>query len=129
MYDESNKRRDASRCKENVTHYIGNWPQDPVSCSRPASKDGYCKQHHPDAVKARQAAAQAKFDAKVAARLKPYSRIEQLECAVAELREALISCVEEMDQAISDRDMHLAFIEAYNDACEFLARLDGDNHV
>lgn len=41
-------------------------------CERKAWKDGYCKQHHPDSVKARhekrQAKWQAEFDAKRAAR-------------------------------------------------------------
>ena len=33
-------------------------------CSRKAVKDGYCKQHHPDSVKARDDASMAKFRAK-----------------------------------------------------------------
>lgn len=38
------------KCKEKVYNSLG-WKYFP--CSRYASKDGYCKQHHPDSVRAR----------------------------------------------------------------------------
>ena len=67
-------------------------------CLRNAWKDGYCKQHHPDTVAARDAAAKKRFDAKWAnhpiARLgKAQARISTLEAEVAELRERLASAV------------------------------------
>jgi hypothetical protein len=37
-----------------------------VQCSRKPWRDGYCKQHHPDTVKARNEASQARYDAKSA---------------------------------------------------------------
>ena len=40
------------RCKAQVSDSVG-WHH--FQCSRYAVKDGYCKQHHPDAVAARQA--------------------------------------------------------------------------
>ena len=43
-----------------------------------------------------------------------------LECTVAELRGLLDTCTRRMAEAIDDTDMHVTFIEAYNDACAFL---------
>ena len=39
---------DKKKCKKQVWN---NW--NPCQCSRNAAKDGYCKQHHHDSVKAR----------------------------------------------------------------------------
>lgn len=39
------------KCKENVSDHTGFYF---YPCSRKAWKDGYCKQHHPESVKARQ---------------------------------------------------------------------------
>lgn len=49
---------------QNVKH--GEWTA--VPCSRKAVRDGWCAQHHPDAVKARQAQSNARFVAQQAAR-------------------------------------------------------------
>jgi len=49
----------AEQCKEQM---FKDWHFH--QCSRKAVKDGYCKQHHPDSVKARADAAQAKWDAR-----------------------------------------------------------------
>lgn len=39
------------RCKEKVFH---SWQFGGSQCSRKSVKDGYCKQHHPDAIKKRE---------------------------------------------------------------------------
>lgn len=53
-------------------------------CSRNATVDGYCKQHHPDTVKARRAASSARADAKY-----QNSPIRRLMNRNAELKELL----------------------------------------
>lgn len=40
----------------------------PETCSRRAWKDGYCKQHHPDTVKSRNASRQEKYEAEYKAK-------------------------------------------------------------
>lgn len=42
-----------NQCKETVIRYTGTWPH-AGRCSRKAVRDGYCKQHHPDAVAERE---------------------------------------------------------------------------
>lgn len=51
------------KCKEKVWP-SGAWHSSP--CARNATRDGYCAQHHPEAVKARRDASRAKFDAQYA---------------------------------------------------------------
>lgn len=52
----------AEQCKEIVGR--GSGIKGSVGqCSRPAVKDGYCKQHHPDAVAARRAEKRARRSA------------------------------------------------------------------
>ena len=53
-------------CKKRV--YGGSWGGSP--CSRRAKRDGFCTQHHPDAVTARQRKSKEKHDADWAARKK-----------------------------------------------------------
>jgi hypothetical protein len=53
---------DYTRCCEEVSAYVGNWPQF-SQCSRPRGHgpdSAYCKQHDPEVVKARRAKADAK---------------------------------------------------------------------
>lgn len=49
----------SDRCKELVPN---NFSVTFRRCARKAVKDGYCKQHHPDSVKARQDKANARFE-------------------------------------------------------------------
>lgn len=77
-----------SRCKEDVSDG-GRWPHF-HRCSRRAVKDGYCRQHHPDAVAARQYAAgeryREKWDNSPQMKLvRANERIAELECQIAEL--------------------------------------------
>lgn len=47
-------------CKEMCpTNFGGNHSN--ISCSRPAKKDGYCLQHHPDSIKKREVKANDKW--------------------------------------------------------------------
>lgn len=50
-----------SRCQE-IVHPAEIWYRS-HQCTRKAVKDGYCKQHHPDEVAAREAARRAKHSA------------------------------------------------------------------
>lgn len=49
-------------CKERVYHARGTWGGSP--CARVATRDGYCAQHHPEAVRARDADRKARWKAK-----------------------------------------------------------------
>ena len=51
---------DETRCKEKVWERSG-WPR-AYQCNRKAVKDGYCKQHHPDAVKEREDKSQQRYE-------------------------------------------------------------------
>lgn len=61
-------REMSEKCCENVMTYVGNWPRS-HQCTRNAVviREGkpYCKQHDPDAVKARQDARKVKWDAEM----------------------------------------------------------------
>ncbi len=64
---------DPTRCKEQV------WSGSVFhsrQCNRKAVKDGYCNQHHPDAVKARAEAAEAKYKERMAK--SPYAQLAKL---------------------------------------------------
>ena len=66
-------------CKEQVFRDWHNYP-----CSRKAWKDGYCKQHHPDSVKARDAERTRKWEVKKEE--SPYRKIETLNADLTALR-------------------------------------------
>jgi len=74
------------KCKENVMHGFHLY-----SCSRKPWKDGFCKQHHPETVKARDEERTRKYNEKQACspwRLleKANARIVELEAELQELR-------------------------------------------
>ena len=60
-------------CKADVWTSSGNWVQS-HQCSRKAKVDGYCKQHHPDAKKARDEASMKKFNDESDARIRAAAR-------------------------------------------------------
>lgn len=58
-------KADHKKCCEEIMYYIGNWPKH-KQCSRPRGfgpDKAYCKQHDPKAVKAREAAIDARQEA------------------------------------------------------------------
>lgn len=64
----------AAKCvHKKYTRY--GWQQ----CSRTAKVDGYCAQHHPDAVKARRTASDAKYRSQLAADMKRAADRDALE--------------------------------------------------
>lgn len=71
-------------------------------CTRNASKDGYCGQHHPDAVKARQEASNKKWEEESRlrreARNAPYVQIENLTAQRDILLEALKEVYKSLDE-------------------------------
>lgn len=98
----------SDRCKERVREgglHWTRWHQ----CSRKAKQDGYCKQHHPDAVKARLDASNETARAEWAASIAR----DRLNRAAPDLLAELIA-VEAALSARSDDWPHLA-----------IARLDG----
>ncbi len=73
------------------------------TCSRKAKKDGYCKQHHPDTIKARRIAANEKYQAGITQE-KEY--IEQKEAAVErKIQERIDAAVEEALLAERNKDV------------------------
>lgn len=72
------------RCKEQVAGASG-WRSH--RCERRAVADGYCKQHHPDSVKARQEAAARRYEERLDA--SPYRQIKRLTARIAELEAEL----------------------------------------
>jgi len=54
-----------AKCKKEVYRSEGNWTRR-YPCSREAVRDGWCKQHHPDAQAARDKASSAKYNAESA---------------------------------------------------------------
>ena len=75
-------------CTQTVTSPSG-WNHYP--CSRKAWKDGFCKQHHPDSVKAREVASEKRYLEKL--KKSPWHRLEQANNRIAEL-EALLKAKE-----------------------------------
>jgi hypothetical protein len=63
-------------CKKSVYVASGNWGHS-HQCSRKVKLDGYCKQHHPDTVKARDDAQRAKWAAESEARENSYIDAEK----------------------------------------------------
>ena len=69
------------RCKERVS--AGPRTVRFCQCSRWAWKDGYCKQHHPETVKAREEARAAKFNEQQ--KKSPWVLLEKASKRIAEL--------------------------------------------
>ncbi len=65
------------RCKYIVTP-DGTAFARPRPCSRSAKKDGYCKQHHPDAIAERRKARDERYEKAAAARRAPHEQIKRL---------------------------------------------------
>lgn len=77
------KSLDSKQCTAEVPGAVG-WRL--VQCSRKAWKDGFCKQHHPDSVRERQAKSYRRFDEKMKRQNLPF---EQLKRRTEALRETL----------------------------------------
>jgi hypothetical protein len=91
-------------CKEQVFRDWHNYP-----CSRKAWKDGYCKQHHPDSVKARDAERTRKWEVKKEE--SPYRKIETLNADLTALRA-------ENDQLKAIVDAFREEVDSPYDICE-----------
>jgi hypothetical protein len=73
---------DKERCKKLVMSGYHSF-----QCSRKIWKDGYCKQHHPDSVKARQDAANRRYEEK--RKNSAWGRLEKKTIQVIELKSEL----------------------------------------
>ena len=76
---------DETRCREKVLDRWNAWPTY-HQCERKAAKDGFCTQHHPDTVAARQATSAAKGKAAFQKRLAEW-RAPQLLAALVKIRD------------------------------------------
>lgn len=88
---------DRNGCKVKVTPY-GQWFEQP--CSRKATKDGYCTQHHPDSVKKRHDKQAIKYEADRANSI--YGRYEKLQESEQSWRERALKAeriIKDMFQA------------------------------
>jgi hypothetical protein len=79
-----------NKCKKDIGY--GDWGRT-RQCTRNAVTDGFCKQHHPETVKARRQKSEDDYNAKQAktpyARLRvAMDRIKELEAEVERLNEA-----------------------------------------
>lgn len=74
------------RCKQGVWNQ-GSWSKH--QCQRFAWKDGYCKQHHPESVKARREESARRYQEKV--KSSPWYLLEQANERIAELEAELAS--------------------------------------
>ncbi len=70
------------KCKEKIFRGAGHGSS---QCSRNAVKDGYCKQHHPDNVKARREANEAKWKKEHEMKMKHFRRPALLREALEEI--------------------------------------------
>ena len=68
------------RCKQTI--YKGTWAR-ASQCSRKATKDGYCKQHHPDAVAKRNKEVEERYEAK--RKQSPWYKLKQAHDKIATL--------------------------------------------
>ena len=75
---------DREKCAEQVTPK-GGWYTS-RRCSRWAKKDGYCNQHHPDTVRAKDAESQRKFDDRMKARHAPHDLVRKYKEVVRQVR-------------------------------------------
>lgn len=76
---------DPNKCKEQVrdgASYIDPYHQ----CHRKVVIDGYCRQHHPDAVTERRRKSKEEYDRKWALRQEPYDALKILHEIVLELK-------------------------------------------
>ncbi len=82
------------QCKETVYDALR---RKSFNCSRNATKDGYCKQHHPDAVAKRNKETEARWEAK-----RKCSPEYKLRLTIEKIKE-LEAEIEELKAIITDR--------------------------
>jgi hypothetical protein len=120
----------SEQCKERVWR---DWSSS--NCARKAVKDGYCKQHHPDAVKERQEKASARWNEKVnnsdSAKLKrALDTIEQLTRERDELEQDKAELVEALEGLRIERTTYggdsKAGATAFITAIDVLAKHSGE---
>ena len=90
---------DPERCKEKV-HDPSGWGMN--QCSRKAKIEGYCKQHSPEAVAARQKESHERYQRQAARARAPYEKIGRLEARVKELEDE----VQELNRYIQEVSEH-----------------------
>lgn len=100
--------------------YTGNWGV-PNRCSRNAVNDGYCKQHHPDAVAKRKQEADIRYEEKQ--KNSPYYRLKIAKNKIKEL-EVQLATIErdtaEKCKEIASEEM-LYDTYTHDNACELIS--------
>lgn len=85
-----NRKPDPLRCKERV-HDAAGWGG-MYQCQRKHKRDGYCTQHHPEAVAKRRAESDARYEAQTYRRNAPYRKIAELERKLESVRLCCCAC-------------------------------------
>ncbi len=70
---EKHGKINPDHCKAAVMYYVGNWPHH-KQCDFKHSEDGWCKIHHPDAVKNREAKKEQKWKREQSDRTKQWEK-------------------------------------------------------
>lgn len=83
------------RCKEMVRSPSLSFYR-PTQCSRSIWKDGYCRQHHPEAVEAREARSKAAFQKKL--ENSPYRKIARLSEELADAKARITELLALLDK-------------------------------
>lgn len=107
----------AEQCKEMVFRDYHSY-----RCSRKAVQDGYCRQHHPDVVKARADAAQAKWDAKWA-KVSEKTRLADAALALLEKLDRLLGIVHEFTSISGYKVCDIGFL---NDCAAEIRKAKGE---
>ncbi len=87
----------SERCKEQIYGKFGGFGSE--RCSRNAVNDGFCKQHHPDTIKARDEKSMDKYRLKLAKDpiMLAYKKVEEL----TQQRDALLTQLKTCEIALS----------------------------
>lgn len=109
------------RCKKSVYKAYGTGGRF-HQCSRKATRDGFCTQHHPDATAVRRAERTARLDAE-AAEIKRAHDIREAKAAVVEAAMAETLCDHGSGHAPGSHQAHCDATSARIAACDRLAKL------
>ena len=87
---------DETKCKADV--YRGRWSRK-SQCDRKPWKDGWCKQHHPDSVKAREEASEKRWEEN--RKQQPWYKLREAQRRIAEL-EAEVAALRSANAVLTD---------------------------
>ena len=106
-------------CKETVFSKGTSFPR-PSRCSRKATKDGFCHQHHPDTKTLRQAKADERHKQRQQNSI--YSQLARLEKINTDQSRIMSEIVEALEAMLHESDTPEAFERAYANGKAVLAK-------